>query len=741
MPFEFTGAPPVWGSIGPSEPFAPSKGEPGATSSSNTYGAQASSHSSTADVDEVAWSQTTLPFARNAGPASWPTSSSSPFGSSAFAAIPFAGETKQTRLAFGRMTTPKFGSPGLGTPTTFSNFGSQTSSTNVASKQAPSSTFGTAEGCRLKTSVAGCPLYDRLAKALIRLGKKKPALFSSIDISEDKVLGAMSVLPEDTASLLEQLQKAENVAPHIAAFTKASFGRLVNAEMQKDEGNEDAGLAGSAGQHAAKLEDDANSEIDIFVTRDYRDDLCKGPLGYRCEAPGCWGNPSTEYHDDIPAWRVHFWAFHKDLWRQIQREGAPESRESESDSDEVEEEYERPLRLRTPRDHPLVQKAVETLIAGARLEDLVNNREGVRVLANYTIDLFYRGAVNSTITDELESSLGGRRRDGLTRLVHEAREALEDVEKEHRLLPPSSSPQPDSASQAKVREAIMSSMQKEMGNLAAASHGESSVLKPNEMTFRFLDLPAEMRNLVYRELLAPAPGYIGLTHRGRSFLGSAKSVRQSHCRPLLLATCKQIHKEAAGIMYQENTVMICAKACMTNHPMIRKELLPDPVLSKLTSLVLVLENRVYHQMRRRDMDGVHWKQIQDMTALKKIRICIVEPKGTPDVEKVWMLEHIMERIPADCSVSFEARRGFEDDFVQEVLDKWEQKPMLRQSDATEVDEAVLKRLASQVKGQKGCKSGDPHDYRFPKRGIPQLGQLGGDVGEVDPGIVLGGLQT
>ncbi|UJO21774.1 uncharacterized protein CLAFUR5_09004 [Fulvia fulva] len=57
-------------------------------------------------------------------------------------------------------------------------------------------------------------------------------------------------------------------------------------------------------------------------------------------------------------------------------------------------------------------------------------------------------------------------------------------------------------------------------------------------TFRFLDLPAEMRNAVYKELLIlPRPGS---RRRGSTY------------QPAVLGLCRQVHSESPGILYGEN---------------------------------------------------------------------------------------------------------------------------------------------------------------------------------------------
>ncbi|CZT15180.1 uncharacterized protein RCC_01065 [Ramularia collo-cygni] len=59
------------------------------------------------------------------------------------------------------------------------------------------------------------------------------------------------------------------------------------------------------------------------------------------------------------------------------------------------------------------------------------------------------------------------------------------------------------------------------------------------LTFRLLDLPAEMRNLIYIELLT-FPADRCREHR--------------FCFPQILRTCRQVHKEAEELLYTENTI-------------------------------------------------------------------------------------------------------------------------------------------------------------------------------------------
>ncbi|KAI7478490.1 hypothetical protein KC351_g8170 [Hortaea werneckii] len=60
----------------------------------------------------------------------------------------------------------------------------------------------------------------------------------------------------------------------------------------------------------------------------------------------------------------------------------------------------------------------------------------------------------------------------------------------------------------------------------------------DDQVFRFLDLPAEMRNLVYRELLV------------------WPSNKPERCWPQILSTCRQVNDEAKRIIYTENAAKV-----------------------------------------------------------------------------------------------------------------------------------------------------------------------------------------
>jgi hypothetical protein len=69
------------------------------------------------------------------------------------------------------------------------------------------------------------------------------------------------------------------------------------------------------------------------------------------------------------------------------------------------------------------------------------------------------------------------------------------------------------------------------------------------VTFRFLDLPVEMRLLVYGELFVPDP-WRRNEHRSRGDRNQPE-----HCQ--ILTTCREIQMEAEAEMYQQSKMVIC----------------------------------------------------------------------------------------------------------------------------------------------------------------------------------------
>ena len=279
--------------------------------------------------------------------------------------------------------------------------------------------------------------------------------------------------------------------------------------------------------------------------------------------------------------------------------------------------------------------------------------------------------------------------------------------------------------------------------------------------FRFLELPAEMRNIIYRLLLAPN-GHIGLMRIQYAYTADRRRHKDviyphtvsrnscganyhklSECSPAILGVCQQIYDEAKEIMYEENTV--CATAGFYHNTLVLSQrLLPNSLLPRLTSMMLVCDAADRSGSEDTWFYQLPWKQLQLLTGLKSLRISMIEreyEKATID-SKCLILEQILERISAACKVTFESREGFEDAYVQEMIDESEGEMNQRRtpftSDVYEVEGGVLEKLAKQYTNKQGSKSGHTRDYRFPDRSISKVVGKLMPLGEADPNQVLGG---
>jgi hypothetical protein len=129
---------------------------------------------------------------------------------------------------------------------------------------------------------------------------------------------------------------------------------------------------------------------------------------------------------------------------------------------------------------------------------------------------------------------------------------------------------------------------------------------------RLLSLPAELRLRIYSFALAPT-GTIYL-HRTPS---KRHAVTPSSISPALLATNRQIHSEATGVLYVENVVHIAVDAHDTAWPAINESRLPQPVLQRLEHLCVLLDCSAVLWGR---YGAVDFGAFTALTALKTLRL-------------------------------------------------------------------------------------------------------------------------
>lgn len=228
-----------------------------------------------------------------------------------------------------------------------------------------------------------------------------------------------------------------------------------------------------------------------------------------------------------------------------------------------------------------------------------------------------------------------------------------------------------------------------------------------------LELPSELRLRIYEYALAPT-GTLTMTRTK-----AKRFATEPVLAPTLLPTCRQIHSEAASILYNENTVCITVDAHDTCWPTIAEARLPQRVLAKIQNLSVILDTTSYFTASYADVD---WKAFSALTSLKKLRLVIITVADylafldSPNLKRAVheLLTEILERIPASTEVSYGTANGFEE---RKLSDRALKSFQTRQLIGTTVKEFPAKYLAVMAAETsetivQGCRSGTVDDvYR------------------------------
>jgi hypothetical protein len=227
--------------------------------------------------------------------------------------------------------------------------------------------------------------------------------------------------------------------------------------------------------------------------------------------------------------------------------------------------------------------------------------------------------------------------------------------------------------------------------------------------FRFLDLPLELRRLVYNQALISPDKTLQLPHRGR--------VRQRSGTQILaiglLGTCSQIRGEASSTHYEANTFLAVAKATITGYeyPAMGRKSIPSHIQPRIEHMFLVFEV----------LDGgtnynhCDFRQLQGFTGLRTVRIAIITYQNWTSWTKDWaeVLCHAIQRVPAGCEVGFGSRSDVERDFIRKNIrpSLWLPEAVRHYGGAVELNEDVLGGIAKGLSCVQGSKSGTDYDYR------------------------------
>ncbi|KAF2214464.1 hypothetical protein CERZMDRAFT_95729 [Cercospora zeae-maydis SCOH1-5] len=405
-----------------------------------------------------------------------------------------------------------------------------------------------------------------------------------------------------------------------------------------------------------------------------------------------------------------------------------------------------------PRSHPRIQQYGDTLKWKLLDEGFIHYEQGAYVLAKVIVGEMYNANTSPNKLDEaIKDALSRTTLGNIPALTNTVLAAFREMDDQFRNGELDSMQHTDA-------DAYGDAYGAEDGTDNCDAMSDEPISEPSEhgkdisaeqTHFRFLDLPAELRNRVYVELLAPN-GFIVLSRIdspcGRKF-DKPRSV-ESGSEIDILCVSKEIYQEAKSILYRDNTVCVAAAINLSTYPCIDTQLLPWSSLPLLASMTLVVDLRADDEPNNVWIDRANWLQLQKLTTLKHVRICFVETVGLcgENSHKRIMLKNILERIPADCQLTFESEGVAEIDFVQEVIEDHENHVRKRRhAEATElyeVDGKLLEKLVKEIKGKEGFemgyKNGHERDYRFPPKPIIKSLQELIAEGAVDPKIVLGG---
>lgn len=211
--------------------------------------------------------------------------------------------------------------------------------------------------------------------------------------------------------------------------------------------------------------------------------------------------------------------------------------------------------------------------------------------------------------------------------------------------------------------------------------GQDSPEKP----FRFLDLPPELRTWIYREVLIPGVVRLRICEHYMPY-GVLPAPTTG-----VLATCKQVNREAKDLVL-ENTFIVDAIIDSSTRRMFHPKMLPNHILPHLTSLVIVVNlHRLFGD----------WRQMRGLVGLKQLTVCAFERSAYDSGDWQFVVQNILECVPAECSIKFGPRSVMENQHL------WAMQQRLSDDKMTTVDTYRLGTIMEDLAGQvvKGSKSG------------------------------------
>ncbi|KAF2169563.1 hypothetical protein M409DRAFT_19974 [Zasmidium cellare ATCC 36951] len=185
-------------------------------------------------------------------------------------------------------------------------------------------------------------------------------------------------------------------------------------------------------------------------------------------------------------------------------------------------------------------------------------------------------------------------------------------------------------------------------------------------SFRFIDLPPEMRNRVYSAAISPEHISLRSCATHHMSIGVEPPLATG-----IFATSKQLAHESKDLMF-ESTIIVDVSLESSVHSIINPLRLPRNLLAKIKHIVLVLDFTRVHDMNPFRTD---WRTVQKMTGLRTMRICAIQmwppaaffrPNRTLRDHHRETIKTILECVPKTCAVEYGWSSEAEEEHVREM---------------------------------------------------------------------------
>lgn len=238
-----------------------------------------------------------------------------------------------------------------------------------------------------------------------------------------------------------------------------------------------------------------------------------------------------------------------------------------------------------------------------------------------------------------------------------------------------------------------------------------------------LGLPAELRLQIYEHALCPT-GTLTLTSTPSHRYSISPTVT-----PALLATCRQIHHEAAPLLTSLNTLALTLDAHETYWPPIAESRLPQYVLEKAHHLCVIFDCTA--DFAAAGYEEVDFEAFEACVKLRSLRVEIVHTPmnawgraGRDAVERgVELFTEVLMRVPRGVEINCGVEQGSQEEMLLEDLlvarRRGRQAPHVTEAVSKDDLEAAIAQVPHDIRG---VKSGGNCDVFAKYREQEQMGE-------------------